>query len=71
MKQEENKVRVAIVGTGMAGLTTAYLLSHDEQNRYDVTLLEKVSGCSASFPSEMLHFVCPFADELCARRETD
>lgn len=36
------KARVAIVGTGLAGLTTAYLLDHDEENRYQVTLFEQV-----------------------------
>jgi len=34
---------VAIVGTGMAGLTTAHLLHQDPERRYKVTLLEKVS----------------------------
>lgn len=36
------QTKVAIVGTGMAGLVTAYLLSRDEQTRYAVTLFEKV-----------------------------
>lgn len=34
---------VAVVGTGMAGLTTAHLLHQDPERRYEVTLLEKVS----------------------------
>lgn len=34
---------VAIVGTGLAGLTTAYLLHNDDRRRYDVTLLEQAS----------------------------
>lgn len=42
--KKERKIKVAVVGTGMAGLVTAYLLSHDEQNRYAVTLFEKVSS---------------------------
>ncbi|KAL2018429.1 hypothetical protein VTK56DRAFT_848 [Thermocarpiscus australiensis] len=41
--------RVAIVGTGFAGLTTAYLLHNDAQKRYAVTLLEQ--GDSLSFDS--------------------
>ncbi|KAL7942727.1 hypothetical protein V8C42DRAFT_331744 [Trichoderma barbatum] len=35
------KTRVAIIGTGLAGLTTAYLLQHDKQKRYQVTLFEQ------------------------------
>jgi hypothetical protein len=34
--------RVAIVGTGLAGLTTAYLLHRDQQQRYAITLFEQV-----------------------------
>jgi 2-polyprenyl-6-methoxyphenol hydroxylase-like FAD-dependent oxidoreductase len=34
---------VAVVGTGMAGLTTAHLLHQDHERHYQVTLLEKVS----------------------------
>lgn len=33
---------VAVVGTGMAGLVTAYLLHHDRQQRFRVHLLDKV-----------------------------
>lgn len=36
------KTQVAIVGTGMAGLTTAFLLHNDPQKRYEVTLFEQV-----------------------------
>ncbi|KAI9149072.1 hypothetical protein HJFPF1_11118 [Paramyrothecium foliicola] len=35
------QTRVAIIGTGLAGLTTAYLLQNDEQQRYVVTLFEQ------------------------------
>ncbi|KAL2754103.1 hypothetical protein ACRALDRAFT_1081282 [Sodiomyces alcalophilus JCM 7366] len=35
------QTRVAIVGTGLAGLTTAYLLHNDDQKRYAVTLFEQ------------------------------
>lgn len=34
--------KVAIIGTGLSGLTTAYLLHNDEKKRYDVTLFEQV-----------------------------
>ncbi|KAK1249549.1 hypothetical protein MKX07_003065 [Trichoderma sp. CBMAI-0711] len=37
----ERKTRVAIIGTGLAGLTTAYLLHRDSQKRYEVTLFEQ------------------------------
>ncbi|KAL7788609.1 hypothetical protein V8C37DRAFT_387976 [Trichoderma ceciliae] len=40
------KSRVAIVGTGLAGLTTAYLLHHDRQKRYEVTLFEQAQTLS-------------------------
>lgn len=36
--------RVAVVGTGLAGLTAAYLLQNDEEQRYAVTLFEQVRG---------------------------
>jgi 2-polyprenyl-6-methoxyphenol hydroxylase-like FAD-dependent oxidoreductase len=34
--------KVAIVGSGMAGLVTAYLLARDKKQRYAVTVFEKV-----------------------------
>ena len=34
--------RVAVVGSGLAGLVTAYLLHHDREQRYDVTVFEEV-----------------------------
>ncbi|KAK6224542.1 hypothetical protein QIS74_02869 [Colletotrichum tabaci] len=42
----EAPVRVAVVGTGLAGLTTAYLLQNDEQRRYAVTLFEQAESLS-------------------------
>ncbi|GAD99112.1 conserved hypothetical protein [Paecilomyces variotii No. 5] len=45
------KKTVAVVGTGMAGLTTAYLLHHDPENRYEVKLLEKENHLSLSSES--------------------
>lgn len=38
----EAPVRVAVVGTGLAGLTAAYILQNDEHQRYAVTLFEQV-----------------------------
>lgn len=38
---------VAVVGSGMAGLVTAYLLNQDPQRRFQVTLLEKVGASPA------------------------
>ncbi|CAI6100490.1 unnamed protein product [Clonostachys chloroleuca] len=49
--QTEGQARVAIIGTGLAGLTTAHLLHNDERQRYSVTLFEqsnKLSFDSAS-----------------------
>lgn len=40
------KTRVAVVGSGMAGLVTAYLLHRDPEQRYQVTLFEEVGACS-------------------------
>lgn len=40
---DEIKIRVAIVGTGMAGLVTAHLLAQDPRQRYQITIFEKVS----------------------------
>ncbi|KAK0638505.1 hypothetical protein B0T16DRAFT_338923 [Cercophora newfieldiana] len=39
-------IRTAIIGTGLAGLTTAYLLHNDERQRYHVTLLEQADSLS-------------------------
>ena len=38
----EVKCRVAVVGSGMAGLVTAYLLNQDPENRYQVEVFEIV-----------------------------
>ena len=42
--------RVAVVGSGMAGLTTAMLLNGDPQRRYSVTVFESVSLQVNLFP---------------------
>ncbi|RSL66531.1 hypothetical protein CEP54_003685 [Fusarium duplospermum] len=38
--------RVAVIGTGLAGLTTAYLLHSDERGQYAVTLFEQADRLS-------------------------
>ncbi|RMJ20235.1 hypothetical protein CDV36_000124 [Fusarium kuroshium] len=38
--------RVAVIGTGLAGLTTAYLLHSDEREQYAVTLFEQADRLS-------------------------
>lgn len=40
MEAQSISKRVAVIGTGLAGLTTGYLLQGDE--RYNVTLFEQV-----------------------------
>ncbi|KAK3191375.1 hypothetical protein K4F52_002586 [Lecanicillium sp. MT-2017a] len=40
-EKAERKERVAIIGTGLAGLTAAYLLHNDKKKRYEVTLFEQ------------------------------
>lgn len=41
-KQSHAKKTVAVVGSGLAGLTSAYLLARDSQERYDVEVFEMV-----------------------------
>lgn len=36
------EIRVAVVGSGMAGLVTAHLLRNDRHHRYAVTVFEQV-----------------------------
>lgn len=40
------RTRVAVIGTGLAGLTTAYLLQTDDKERYAVALFEKAGSLS-------------------------
>ncbi|KAK0614496.1 hypothetical protein B0T14DRAFT_539935 [Immersiella caudata] len=42
----DQRLRTAIIGTGLAGLTTAYLLNNDEKQRYELTLLEQADSLS-------------------------
>lgn len=44
-RDEERTMRVAVVGSGMAGLVTTFLLNHDPHQRYAVKLFESVSQC--------------------------
>lgn len=46
------RCRVAVVGSGMAGLVTAYLLNQDPKRRYQVEVFEIVrSWISIYFPT--------------------
>lgn len=36
------RIQVAVVGSGMAGLVTAFLLNRDRQGRFDVKVFEAV-----------------------------
>jgi NAD(P)-binding Rossmann-like domain len=49
------QLRVAVVGSGMAGLVTAYLLHRDAEQRYDVTIFEEVPLARLSWL--LLHLV--------------
>ncbi|OAA70716.1 Monooxygenase [Cordyceps fumosorosea ARSEF 2679] len=48
------RTRVAVVGTGLAGLTTAYLLQNDAQSRFDVALFEQAETLSLDAASVTL-----------------
>ncbi|KAG5984257.1 hypothetical protein E4U55_005528 [Claviceps digitariae] len=53
---DERDTRVAVIGTGLAGLTTAYLLHHDKQKRFAVTIFEQGKALSLDAASvTMLH----------------
>lgn len=54
MERNEKPLRVAVVGTGMAGLMAAYLLDQDAQRRYEVVVFESVSSTSTSSPTAIL-----------------
>jgi threonine dehydrogenase-like Zn-dependent dehydrogenase len=45
------KQKVAIVGSGMAGLVTAHLLHHDPRQRYSVAVFESVRMSQHAFVS--------------------
>ncbi|KAG6010405.1 hypothetical protein E4U21_006969 [Claviceps maximensis] len=56
-KTSDNRdTRVAVIGTGLAGLTTAYLLGHDKQERFSLTLFEQSKAFSLDATSvTMVH----------------
>ena len=54
---------VAVVGSGLAGLVTAYLLNQDPQRRFQVTLLEKVGASLALLIPEPI-WPGVFSDQL-------
>lgn len=41
-----DRVKVAVVGSGMAGLATAWALHNDPSGKFDVTVFEKVVNIS-------------------------
>ena len=45
----ERQKRVAVVGSGMAGLVIAHLLHRDPKSQYQVTVFESVSGRTRHF----------------------
>lgn len=40
---KQRKKTVAIIGSGMAGLVSAYLIQRDRQQRYEVEIFETVN----------------------------
>ena len=48
------RLRVAIVGSGMAGLVTAFLLNRDRQGRFDVRVFEAVRPRLESSPGSRI-----------------
>ena len=44
MSSVEKRQSVAIIGTGMAGLITSYILRNDARGRFDVEVFEKVGS---------------------------
>ncbi|KAK4199170.1 hypothetical protein QBC40DRAFT_85258 [Triangularia verruculosa] len=55
-KDIPSRERVAIIGTGLAGLTTAHLLKNDK--RFAVTLLEQVGRSQPSFIPSAMNLCC-------------
>lgn len=41
--QTEGQKSIAVIGSGMAGLVTAYLIRRDNKRQYDVQIYESVS----------------------------
>lgn len=49
---QQPQAKVAVIGTGLAGLTTGYLLQQDAQQRYAVTLIDQVRLPSPQHPPQ-------------------
>lgn len=47
--REQTKKTVAVIGSGMAGLVSAYLIQQDRQRRYEVQVFETVSNIQYSY----------------------
>lgn len=47
---ENTQIRVAIVGSGMAGLVAAHLLKQDARARYEVAVFEEASLVAPALP---------------------
>jgi len=58
--EDGKPIRVAIVGSGMAGLVTAYLLHRDPRRRFEVTIFE--SGKTLSLDSASVSLSNAFLD---------
>lgn len=41
--REQTKKTVAVIGSGMAGLVSAYLIQQDPKHRYEVQVFETVN----------------------------
>jgi hypothetical protein len=52
-------VRVAVIGSGLAGLSTAHILSTQPSNRFSVTLYEKAASVGMDSGSVDLKCPCP------------
>lgn len=55
MHQEGEKKAVAVVGTGMAGLVIAFLLTRDPDQKYEVEVFENVCAKPTSTLGERDH----------------
>lgn len=63
-RRRDSRSNVAVVGTGLAGLVTAYLLQNDPKNRYHVTLFERVRTLHRGREIHAQGAFCPFAQPL-------
>ncbi|EEQ31429.1 hypothetical protein McanMca71_004460 [Microsporum canis] len=49
---DASRISVAVIGTGMAGLVTAYLLQHDERQKFDIEVFESQEALSLDAEAE-------------------